>query len=54
VKSERFKFAEERQTVGQKLYSLTREALGQFIHLVQGMLNTNHLPEQVLQVLMPA
>lgn len=53
-KSERFKFAEERQTVGQKLYGLTREALGQFIHLVQGMLNTNHSPEQVLQALMPA
>lgn len=53
-KSERFKFAQDRQTVGQKLYGLTREALGQFIHLVQGMLHTNHSPEQVLQVLMPA
>lgn len=53
-KSERFEFAQDRQTVGQKLYSLSREALGQLIHLMQGLLNTNHSPEQVLQVLMPA
>lgn len=53
-KSERFEFAEDRQTVGQKLYGLTREALGQLVHLVQGMLNAHRSPEQVLEVLMPA
>jgi hypothetical protein len=36
-KSERFKFAGEKETVGQKLYSLTRESLGQLLSLAQGL-----------------
>ncbi len=53
-KSERFKFAEGGQTVGQKLYPLTREALGQLVHLVQRLLTQGQSWAQVLEVLMPA
>ncbi len=53
-KSERFKFADGGQTVGQRLYTLTREALGQLVHLVQGLLARGQTREQVLELLMPA
>ncbi|MGK7873020.1 MAG: hypothetical protein AB4426_06830 [Xenococcaceae cyanobacterium] len=52
-KSERFKFADGGQTVGQKIYALTREALGQLVHLIQGLFTRGHSCKQVLEVLMP-
>jgi hypothetical protein len=53
-KSERFAFADGKQTVGQRLYSLTREAYHQLLHLVQGLFAYGHTCEQVLEVIMPA
>ncbi|MCX7594270.1 MAG: hypothetical protein N2235_10990, partial [Fischerella sp.] len=53
-KSERFEFADGKQSVGQKLYSLNREVFGQLIHLVQAMLIKGYSPRQVVEVLMPA
>jgi hypothetical protein len=47
-------FAHHQQTVGQQLYSLTREAYLQMLHLVQGLFAQNHTCEHVLEVLMPA
>lgn len=53
-KSERFAFANEKQTVGQRLYSLTRELYQQLLHLVQGLFAQGRTCEQVLEVIMPA
>ncbi len=53
-KLERFAFANEKQTVGQRLYSLTREAYQQLLHLVQGLFAQGKTCEQVLEVVMPA
>ena len=54
-KSERFTFAANHlQTVGQKLYTLQRDALGQLLQLVQGLFAQGHPCEQVLERLMPA
>jgi hypothetical protein len=54
-KSERFAFAANRQpTVGQKLYTLHRDALGQLLRLVHGLFAQGHPCEQVLERLMPA
>ena len=53
-KSERFAFAKHQQTVGQRLYSLTREAYQQLLHLVEGLFAQGRSCEQVLEVLMPA
>jgi hypothetical protein len=53
-KSERFAFAQEKQTVGQRLYSLTREAYQQLLHLVEGLFAQGRSCEQVLEVIMPA
>lgn len=54
-KSERFAFAEDdQQTVGQKLYTLTRDALGQLVQLVQGLFAQGQSYEHVLERLMPA
>jgi hypothetical protein len=52
--SERFMFAHNQQTIGQRLYGLTREAYLQMLHLVQGLFCQNRTCEQVLEVLMPA
>ncbi len=52
-KSERFRFAEAKQTLGQKLYSLSREALGQLLSLAQSLFAQGQSYEQVLEVLMP-
>jgi hypothetical protein len=41
-------------TVGQKLYTLTRDALGQLVQLVQGLFAQGQSDEQVLERLMPA
>lgn len=53
-RSERFAFAQDQQTVGQKLYTLSREALGQLLQLVQGLFRQGQCCKQVLEVLMPA
>ena len=53
--SARFAFAEDhQQTIGQKLYTLTREALGQVLQLVQGLFAQGQSYEYVLERLMPA
>jgi hypothetical protein len=52
--SERFAFAEDQQqTVGQKRYTLTRDALGQLVKLVQGLFAQGQSDEQILERLMP-
>lgn len=51
--SERFAFAKEKPTVGQRLYSLTREAYQQMLALVQGLFAQKRTCEQVLEVIMP-
>lgn len=52
-KLERFAFANEKQTVGQRLYSLTRELYHQLLHRVQGLFAQGRTCEQVLEVIMP-
>jgi hypothetical protein len=52
-KSERFAFANDLQTVGQRIYSQTREAYQQLLHLVQGLFTQGQTCEQVLEVIMP-
>ncbi len=51
--SEKFKFAQTKQTIGQKVYSLTREALKQLLSLVESLLAQGQSCQQVLEVLMP-
>jgi hypothetical protein len=53
-KSERFALAGEQQTVGQRLYTLTREAYENLLHRVQGLFAQGQSCEQVLEVIMPA
>ncbi len=54
-KSERFEFAcNQQQTIGQRLYTLTREALLEILRLTQRLLEIGKTTEQVLEVLMPA
>jgi hypothetical protein len=54
-KSVRLSFAENDQpTVGQKLHTLTRDALGPLLHWVQGLFAQGQSQEQVLERLMPA
>jgi hypothetical protein len=54
-KSERFSFVEEhQQTLGQKLHTLTRDALSQLLQLVQGLFAQGQSQEHVLERLMPA
>jgi hypothetical protein len=53
--SERFNFAHDReQTIGQRLYSLSREAVQQVIEFTQSLLNQGKSVEQIMEVLMPA
>lgn len=50
VELERFAFAAtHQQTVGQKLYTLQQEALGQLLQLVHGLFAQGHPCEQVLE-----
>ena len=54
-KSERFAVAEEDQhPLGQKLYTLSRQALAQVLQLVQDLFAQEQPYEQVLEKLMPA
>ena len=53
--SERFEFADDPQhTLGQKRYTLAREALGQLLQLIQGLFAQGQSHEQILERLMPA
>jgi hypothetical protein len=52
--SERFEFADDKATVSQKGYTITREALAAVLHVAQGLLAQGHTCDQVLEVLMPA
>lgn len=54
-KSERFEFAQDHeQTIGQRLYTLTREALQQVLNLTQVLLAQGQSVDQILEVMMPA
>ena len=54
-KSERFKSAHENEpTIGQRLYSLTREALHNLLQLSQSLFLQGQSTEQVLEVMMPS
>ncbi len=52
--SERFKFAQEKQTIGQRLYSLYREAFSQLLSLIESLFAQGQSHQQILEVLMPA
>jgi hypothetical protein len=52
--SEKFRFAEQQPTLGQRLYTLQREALQQLIQTVQDWLGQGQSAEQVLHKLIPA
>jgi phage gp46-like protein len=53
-KSERFNFADERaQPLGQRLYTLSREAVTQVVELTQTLLPHGKSVEQIMEVLMP-
>jgi ElaB/YqjD/DUF883 family membrane-anchored ribosome-binding protein len=53
-KSERFAFADGAKTLGQRLYTLSRETLSNLLYLVQGLLAQGLPSSKVLEVLMPA
>lgn len=54
-KSERFDFADNHeQPIGQRLYTLSREAVQQVVELSQGLLNQGQSIDQIMEVLMPA
>ena len=53
-KSERFKFADTTQTIGQRLYALNREALASLLRCAQSFWQQGHSVAQLLEVLMPA
>lgn len=53
--SERFNFANEpEQPIGQRLYSLSREAVQQVVEFTQSLLLQGKSIEQIMEVLMPA
>ena len=53
-KSERFKFAKEKQTIGQRVYSLNREALANFLSLAESLFAQGQSSHKILELLMPA
>jgi hypothetical protein len=53
--SERFGFAHNHeQTIGQRLYSLSRQAVQQLVAFTQSWLHQGKSLEQIMEVLMPA
>ena len=52
-KLERFSFVKETQSIGQKVYQLSRESLNALLRLVQQLLAQERSIEQILEVLMP-
>ncbi len=54
-KSERFNLTQENElTIGQRLYTLTREALHNLLELSQSLLLQGKSTEQILEVMMPS
>jgi hypothetical protein len=53
-KSERFKFAQQKQTIGQRVYSLNREALANLISLLESFFTQGQSGQTILELLMPA
>ena len=53
-KSERLRFAQDEPTIGQRLYTLGREALQQLLKLTQSLLAQGQSIEHILEVMMPA
>ncbi len=53
-KSERFKFAQEKQTIGQCFYSLNREVLANLLSLSENLFAQGQSSKNVLELLMPA
>jgi hypothetical protein len=54
-KSERFNFADNHeQPIGQRLYSLSREAVQQVVEFTQTLLSQGKSVDQIMEVLMPA
>jgi hypothetical protein len=53
-KSERFEFADEQATVGQKVYTIAREAMAGVLQFAQGLFAQGRTCDQVLEVLMPS
>jgi len=53
-KSERFAFADEKATVGQKVYTIAREALAGVLQFAQRLFAQGRTCDQVLGALMPA
>ena len=52
-KSERFSFANGTQTLGQRLYSLSREALAQLLEFAHALFLAGQSSSHILEVLMP-
>ena len=52
-KSEKFKFAKEKQTIGQCVYSLNREILGNLLLLAEGLFAQGQSSQKILELLMP-
>jgi len=53
-KSERFKFAQKKQTIGQCVYSLNREALANLLSLSENLFAQGQSSQNILELLMPA
>jgi hypothetical protein len=53
-KSERFKLAKEKPTIGQRIYSLNREALANLLSLAEGLFSQGQSSQNILELIMPA
>jgi hypothetical protein len=53
-KSERFKFAKKKQTIGQCVYSLNREALANLLSLSENLFAQGQSSKNILELFMPA
>lgn len=53
-KSERFKFAKKTQTIGQRVYSLNREALANLLSLSENLFAQGQSSKNILELFMPA
>jgi hypothetical protein len=54
AQSERFQFAQAKQTVGQKLYTLTRQALEDLLQFILKQFSQGQPQKQILQALLPS
>jgi hypothetical protein len=54
AQSERFQFAQGRQTVGQKLHTLTRQAFNDLLQFILTQFTQGQTSEQILQRLLPS